>query len=87
MTASVSITVTRLENVLLVPNRAIRLDNGDIVVYVLRNGEIEQIIVEIGSSSDSYTQIISGNLAVDDILVLNPPEDFFSTSQRPAFTR
>ena len=87
MTASVSITVTRLENVLLVPNRAIRLDNGDIVVYVLRNGEIEQIIVEIGSSSDSYTQIISGDLAVEDILVLNPPEDFFNTSQRPAFTR
>jgi len=87
MTASVSITVTKLEDVLIVPTRAIRLENGDIVVYALRDGSIEKVAIEIGSSSDSYTQITSGDIAENEILVLNPPEDLFNTSQRPAFTR
>ena len=87
MTASVNITVLKLEDALLVPNRAIRLDNGDVVVYVQRNGNIEKIIVEIGSSSDSYTQILAGDIQENDTLVLNPPQDLFNTSQRPAFTR
>jgi HlyD family secretion protein len=87
MTASVSITVLKLEDVLLVPTRAIRLEDGEIVVYVQRNGAIERINVEIGSSSDSYTQILSGDISENDTLILNPPQDLFNTSQRPAFTR
>ncbi|NMB61233.1 MAG: efflux RND transporter periplasmic adaptor subunit [Chloroflexi bacterium] len=87
MTASVSITVLKMEDTLIVPNRAIRLDNGDVVVYVLRNGNIDRVTVKIGSSSDSYTQILSGDIQENDSLVLNPPQDLFNTSQRPAFTR
>ncbi|MGV8026775.1 MAG: efflux RND transporter periplasmic adaptor subunit [Anaerolineaceae bacterium] len=87
MTASVSITVLKLENTLIVPTRAIRLEDGVVVVYVQRNGSIERVIVEIGSSSDSYTQVLSGDLAENDTLVLNPPQDLFSTNQQPAFTR
>lgn len=87
MTASVSITVLKMEDTLVVPNRAIRLDNGDVVVYVLRAGNIDKVTVEIGSSSDSYTQILSGDIQENDTLVLNPPQDLFSTSQQPAFTR
>ena len=87
MTASVSIMVTKLEDVLIVPTRAIRLENGDIVVYALRNENIEKVVIEIGASSDSYTQITAGDIVENETLVLNPPEDFFSTSQRPAFTR
>lgn len=87
MTASVSIMVTKLEDVLIVPTRAIRLENGDIVVYALRNENIEKVVIEIGASSDSYTQITAGDIVENETLVLNPPEDFFNTSQRPAFTR
>ncbi len=87
MTASVSITVLKLEDALIVPTRAIRLEDGEVVVYVQRDGAIERINVEIGSSSDNNTQILSGDIAEDDILVLNPPQDIFNTSQRPAFTR
>lgn len=87
MTASVSITVTKYDDALIVPNRAIRLDNGDVVVYVLRDGNIEKEIVEIGASSDTSTQILSGNVVEGDVIVLNPPEDVFSAGQRPAFTR
>ena len=87
MTASVNITVLKLEDALIVPTRAIRLEDGEVVVYVQRNGSIERINVEIGSSSDSNTQILSGDIAENDILILNPPQDIFNTSQRPAFTR
>jgi HlyD family secretion protein len=87
MTASVSIMVTKLEDVLIVPTRAIRLENGDIVVYALRNENIEKVVIQIGASSDSYTQITAGDIVENETLVLNPPEDFFNTSQRPAFTR
>ncbi len=38
MTASVSITVLKLEDTLIVPTRAIRLEDGEVVVYVQRNG-------------------------------------------------
>jgi HlyD family secretion protein len=87
MTASVSITVLKLEDTLIVPTRAIRLEDGEVVVYVQRNGSIERIPVEIGSSSDSDTQILSGDIAEGDTLVLNPPQDLFTSNQRPAFTR
>ncbi len=87
MTASVSITVLKLDDVLIVPSRAIRLENDKTVVYVQRNGTIEKVVVAIGSSSDSYTQILSGDITENDVLVLNPPEDIFSTNQQPVFTR
>lgn len=87
MTASVSIMVTKLEDVLIVPTRAIRLENGDIVVYALRNESIEKVVIEIGASSDSYTQITTGDIVENETLVLNPPEDFFNAAQPPAFTR
>ena len=87
MTASVSITVLKLEDTLIVPTRAIHLEDGEVVVYVQRDGSIERVIVRIGSSSDSYTQILSGDIVENDTLVLNPPQDLFSTNQQPAFTR
>jgi HlyD family secretion protein len=87
MTASVSITVLKLEDTLIVPTRAIRLEDGEVVVYVQRNGSIERIPVEIGSSSDSDTQVLSGDIAEGDTLVLNPPQDLFTSNQQPAFTR
>ncbi len=87
MTASVNITVLKLEDALIVPTRAIRLEDGEVVVYVQRNGSIERVNVELGSSSDTDTQIISGDITENDILILNPPQDIFNTSQRPAFTR
>jgi multidrug efflux pump subunit AcrA (membrane-fusion protein) len=87
MTASVSITVLKLEDTLIVPTRAIRLEDGEGGVYVQRNGSIERIPVEIGSSSDSDTQVLSGDIAEGDTLVLNPPQDLFTSNQQPAFTR
>jgi HlyD family secretion protein len=76
MTASVTITVQSLENVLLVPNRAVHLVNSQRVVYVLRNGQLSEIPLTLGASDDTMSEVTSGNLTVGDVLVLNPPANF-----------
>jgi HlyD family secretion protein len=76
MTASVTVTIQSLDNVLLVPNRAVHLVNGQRVVYVLRNGQLSEIPVTLGASDDTNSQVTSGDLSTGDVLVLNPPANF-----------
>jgi HlyD family secretion protein len=76
MTASVTITVQSLENVLLVPNRAVHLENGQRLVYVLRNGVLSQVPVTLGASDDTMSELLTGDLSAGDVLVLNPPLNF-----------
>lgn len=60
MTAGVSIVVERRENVLLVPNRAIRAAGRQRVVEVLRQGQVIQVPVSLGMSNDTMTEVLSG---------------------------
>jgi len=76
MTASVTITIQSLDNVLLVPNRAVHLVNGQRMVYVLRNGQLFEIPVTLGASDDTMSEVTSGDLSAGDVLVLNPPVNF-----------
>jgi HlyD family secretion protein len=76
MTASVTITIQSLDNVLLVPNGAVHLVSGQRVVYVLRNGQLSEIPVTLGASDDTRSEVTSGDLSAGDVLVLNPPADF-----------
>jgi HlyD family secretion protein len=76
MTASVTITIQSLENVLLVPNSGVHLINSQRVVYILRNGQLMEIPVTLGASDDTKSVVVSGDLSVGDILVLNPPTNF-----------
>jgi HlyD family secretion protein len=78
MTAAVNIIVSDLKDVLTVPNRAVRLVDGKRVVYILKNGVAEKVEIEIGSSSDTLSEVISGNLKAGDTLILNPSTDFTS---------
>ncbi|NPV86776.1 MAG: efflux RND transporter periplasmic adaptor subunit [Anaerolineae bacterium] len=75
MTAAVNIIVNQLEDVLLVPNRAIRFDGSRRVVYVLREGsaEPEKVEVQIGASSDLQSEVVGGDVKEGDVIVLNPP--------------
>lgn len=84
MTAAVNIVVEQLENVLLVPNRAVRALEGERVVYVLRSGALETVTITLGASSESYSQVLDGDLQVGDAIVLNPPT-IFDTNGPPAF--
>ncbi|MBX3005906.1 MAG: efflux RND transporter periplasmic adaptor subunit [Anaerolineales bacterium] len=77
MTAVVNIVVTELEDVLLVPNRAVRVQNGHRVVYVQRGVRMEPVQITLGASSETYSEILDGELKEGDVIVLNPPVSSF----------
>jgi HlyD family secretion protein len=83
MTAAVNVVVEQLDDVLLVPNRAVRLKGGQRVVYVMRDGVSTAVNLTIGSISDSDSQILSGDVKEGDLIVLNPPVEF-NLSQPPS---
>ncbi len=72
MTAAVNIVVTELQDVLLVPNRAVRVRDGQRVVYILQNGQQQPVVIQLGASSDSYSEVLSGDLQAGDSIILNP---------------
>jgi HlyD family secretion protein len=79
MTSGVTITTQQLEDVLLVPNRAVRLVDNQRVVYILQDGQLVAVNIELGATSDVNSEVIGGDLKAGDVIVLNPPA-FFSSS-------
>jgi HlyD family secretion protein len=73
LTAGVNLVVDEIENALLVPNRAVRVVDGERVVYVLRDGQMAAVPIVLGTSSETSSQVLKGDLAVGDLIVLNPP--------------
>ncbi len=76
MTAAVNIITDLIENVLLVPNRAVRLREGQRVVYVLRGGAPVATEIQLGLTSDAQSELVGGDVKEGDLLVLNPPVQF-----------
>jgi HlyD family secretion protein len=76
MTAAVNITVKELADVLLVPNRAVRLSDGERVVYVLENNLPVKKTIRLGSSSDMMSVLAGGEVQEGDSVILNPPTEF-----------
>jgi HlyD family secretion protein len=70
MTASPSIIVEQRDNVLTVPNRAVRSQGRQRTVTVLFEGQQMQVPVQTGLSNDTSTEITSG-LKEGDEVVLN----------------
>jgi HlyD family secretion protein len=76
MTAAVTIVVSQLDDVLLVPNRAVRFKDGKQVVYILKDNQIVPVNIKLGASADVSSQVIDGELKVGDLIILNPPAQF-----------
>jgi HlyD family secretion protein len=87
MTAAVNIVVDQLENVLQVPNRAVRVINGQRVVYLLQAGQVTPVAITLGVSSDLYSEVIEGDLKAGEQVVLNPPTYVFDPNEEPPFVR
>ncbi len=87
MTAAVTITVKELNDVTLIPNRAVRLVDGKRVVYVLRDGQPVQVEVRLGSSSDTMSVLAGGDIKEGDLIILNPPAVFEGGGGPPPFMR
>jgi HlyD family secretion protein len=73
MTAAVNIVVQEVENVLLIPNRAVRLVDGNRVVYLLVDGRPVQVRIRLGASSDTMSVLAEGEVSENDLIILNPP--------------
>jgi HlyD family secretion protein len=60
----------------LLQNRAVRLVDGERVVYVLENEQPVKKGVMLGSSSDTTSVITGGDIKEGDVIILNPPAEF-----------
>ena len=70
-TAVVSIITSQAADTLLVPNQAIRNINGNnSVVLMGEDGTPMPVRVEVGASSEAFTEIISGDLVEGDQLII-----------------
>jgi HlyD family secretion protein len=70
-TAVVSIITSQAEDALLVPNQALRNINGNNSLVVMgEDGAPMPVKVEVGASSEAFTEIISGDLAEGDQLIV-----------------
>ena len=70
MTAAVSIIVTQHDDVLYVPNRAIRTSGRDRIVTVLYEGEQISVVVTVGLTNDTVSEVSSDQLREGDVVVL-----------------
>ncbi|HSV85635.1 MAG TPA: efflux RND transporter periplasmic adaptor subunit [Levilinea sp.] len=77
MTAAVYITASQLDNILLVPSRAIRTVDGNRVVYVLQDNAPVAVEITLGASANQYSQVVSGDVRAGDLIILNPPTQMF----------
>lgn len=68
MAVNVKIITNVLDNVILVPSATVQTANGQSTVRVLKNGQVSQVAVEIGSSNETQTAITSG-INQDDTVV------------------
>ena len=76
MTAAVNITVREMQDVLLVPNRAVRLVDGSRVIYLLVDNQPVKTEISLGSSSDTMSVVAEGDVKEGDTVILNPPVEF-----------
>jgi HlyD family secretion protein len=73
MTAAVNIITNQIDNILLIPSRAIRTTNGRSEIFLLQDGKAVPVNITVGSSNDTQSEIRSGNVKEGDLVILNPP--------------
>lgn len=73
MTAAVNIVVEEMQDVILVPNRAVRLVEGERVVYLLVDNEPIKKEIRLGSSDGNMSVVAVGDVKAGDVVILNPP--------------
>lgn len=73
LTAAVNVVVEQRQDVVMIPNRALRRSNGQQIVYLLRDGLPLAMPVTTGLSDEDNSELLEGNVQVGDVVVLNPP--------------
>jgi HlyD family secretion protein len=87
MTANANLVTANLENVLLVPNRAIIADRqaGKYYVYRVQGQETTRVEITIGLRDREYTQIKSGLQEGDKLLIPDASQKLDFTQRPPEF--
>lgn len=83
MTAAVNIVVEEMNDVILVPNRAVRLVDNERVVYLLVDGQPVKKEIRLGASSDTMSVVAVGDIQEGDQVILNPPTAQFGPGGGP----
>jgi HlyD family secretion protein len=73
MTAAVNVVINEQKDVVLIPNRAVRLVNSERAVYVLVNGQPKLVKLQLGSTDGTNSVLVSGDIKIGDPIILNPP--------------
>jgi HlyD family secretion protein len=83
--ATISIVTSKVQNVLLVPNLAIATNtSGKSFVMLSKNGTTTPVAVELGSKSDLYTEVKSGDLKEGDTVLIELSSSSSSTTNNRA---
>lgn len=72
MTAAVRIAASQAMDLLLVPTSAIRSQDGQRVVYLLKNGLPAPVVILTGGTVGADTAVIGGEIQEGDLVILNP---------------
>ncbi|NOU19777.1 MAG: efflux RND transporter periplasmic adaptor subunit [Bacteroidales bacterium] len=81
MTASVTIQTSGMDNVLSIPNNAIKRKNAETVVYILENGNPIQRKIKTGIKGPQITEVMEG-LKENDQVIINSEELFKNKNQQ-----
>lgn len=73
MTAAVSVIVNEVKDVILIPNRAVRLVDNKRIINLLENGQPRQVNVTLGATDGLNSVLVSGEVKQGDLIILNPP--------------
>lgn len=73
MTSQVKIVVEQKQDVLLIPNQALQAENGKQHVFIQQpEGGYKPVEVTLGITTDTYSELVTGELKPGDQVVLNP---------------
>ena len=72
MTAAVRIAASQATNLLLVPTGAIHSQDGQQVIYLLKNGLPTPVVILTGGAAGADTAVIGGEIQEGDLVILNP---------------
>ena len=86
MAVSANIITAVKDNVLLVTSTAVQTQGTESIVRVLKNGQVSQVSVTIGNSSDSQIEITSGLSEGDEIVTGTLNSSSSSTNTQSPFS-
>jgi HlyD family secretion protein len=81
MTSEVEIVTAQRDQALLIPNQAVRVVDGKQVIYLVQADQsTKEVEVGLGVSSDTYSELLSGDVKAGDLIALNPTSTASTTT-------